>query len=552
HVDSDYDGHYFHLMAVSGMEWSLKRDMYLNFWFCIKPNYGYNFSSCFYRSSHVITDWDFTGEWLGVTNNQNCYNNTQTEAVLKYTPDPRVKRTQVLWYNRNNQSSADLAAVKKYNPEAATINEGEYKFPFFDGARVYILYMAFFDEDNDLLLTTGYVVQSNLFNADEWEDVGVGKFEPTLFESYLSPNRDRMHYTPDLTSFAPYDVKIIRRKDTPEVIRIVNPFGVGTPFENIDTAYGIFVDESYSEMEIYFYHDQDYFIEIDTREDENGWGTLKANQFSGIYWENWSNPFSGNVVMDNGVIRDKYGSEFILTLPGAKSKDPAIVDISEYDPRPITDVFFSEKYTQESAPSVKIECPANAYRVYAATVSAHNYDPQSTPKDMVAGKVTRTVSMYGYSYGNSTLTVDLQYPDPHWSQVRAGSSDDNSYKIVIVATSSNGDIQGVTAVDHTRATDESVKIGTVTFVDPVLQIYTEYQEITADIYEYKDRPGLFRIDTPWEKSLYPKYPNAFSSGLETPTDLIIDATDPEKVEIIYGCVGYGDPLNEIYMWHALT
>lgn len=344
HEQSTYEGNFVHLMAVSGMEWSLKRDMYLNFWFCIEPNYGYNFSDCFYRSQHVITDWKFSVEWEGVTNDMYCYNNTQTEAILKYTPDPRVKRTQVLWYNSADYNSTDFSSIAKYNPEAATLNEGDNIFPFFDGAGTYVLAVAFFDEENDRILGSSSFsrVISNLFNPDEWEDVGVGKFDPTLFDNYRRFTYDDvMSYSPDVASFAPYDVKIIRRKDNPEIIRVVNPFNTGTPFENIDISYGIFngyssvFNEYYdneTRMEIYFYHDQDYFIEIDTREDEYGCGLLKANQFSGFYWGNWSNPFSGDVAMDDGVIRDKYGDCFILTLPDTGSVNEVIDDETDAAP----------------------------------------------------------------------------------------------------------------------------------------------------------------------------------------------------------------------------
>lgn len=566
-AESTYDGHYFHLNSFSGKEWSLKRDMYLHFWFCIMPNYGYNFSDCYYRSSRVITDWAYSMKWEGLTNNMWCYNNTQTEAVLDYTPDPRVKRAQYLWYNNADYASLDFSVVTKYNPEAETLKEGENLLPFFDGAGQYGLYLAFFDEENDVVLSGRYIdVRSNLFNPDEWEDVGMGKFDPILFDDYRRYSySDVMYYEPDVAGFEPYDVKVIRRKDTPEIIRIVNPFNTGTPFENIDTFYGIcngycaLFDVYYDNetiMEGYCYHDQDYFIEIDTRENEYGEMPLNGSLFSGIYsTTNVGGTFGGHARIKDGVIRD-FNDNFILTLPGSKPKELTVVDVFYKDHRTINEIFFSEKYSQKSSPSVKVDIPWNVYKVSAALISAQDYDSESTPKDVMAGKIpnTKTVSPYaGYAI-DATYNIDFDYPEPLNSDVHAMASDNKNYKIVMVSASSNGDIQHVAAVDHVRSDnpDESVKIGTVEFLDPVFFSYGLVVWVKADIYEYTDRPGLFRIETPWEKSDYSKYPSSFTSVLDTPTDLIIDATNPEKVEIIYGCVGYGSPGNERYMWHVLA
>ncbi len=563
HEESTYDGHYFHLNSFSGKEWSLKRDMYLHFWFCIMPNYGYNFSDCYYRSSRVITDWAYSMKWEGLTNNMWCYNNTQTEAVLNYTPDPRVKRAQYLWYNRADYASLDLSEVTKYNPDAETLKVGENLLPFFDGAGLYELYIAFFDEENDVVLTGRYVdVRSNLFNPDEWEDVGIGKFDPILFDDYRRYSYSEiMYYEPDVTSFEPYDVKVIRRKDTPEIIRIVNPFNTGTPFENIDTIYGIFngyyaeYDYYYDNetiMENYCYHDQDYFIEIDTRENELGEMPVNGYLFNGIYSTNLGLPFSGYVKIKDGVMRD-FANDYILTLPGSEPKELTVVDVFYKDHRTINEIFFSEKYTQKSSPCVKVDIPWNVYKVSAALVSAEDYDSESTPKDVMAGKIPNTKTEY-YFAGTSTYNFDFDYPDKPQSDVHAIASDNTNYKIVIVSASSNGDIQHVAAVDHVRSDnpDECVKIGTVEFLDPIFRAYGLEVPINADIYEYADRPGLLRIETPWEKSKYLMYPSTFASVLDTPTDLIIDATNPEKVEIIYGCVGYGSPRNDCYMWHALA
>ena len=555
--ESTYEGNFLHLRPMSNIKWYIKLPVYLNIWFMADSYRGYNLSSMQYQSDRVITGLDIL-RWKGLAPVIRCYNNTDTECIATYTPDPRIKRAQYLWYKMSQTEFPDLSVIKEYNPDADALKDGDNTFSFFDGAGLYRLYITCFDEENDLVAEIPAGAVSNFFNPDDWEDVGTGKFEPLLFTEYRrGMYEDIMTYTPDITKFDPYDVKVIRRKDTPEIIRVVNPFGAGTPYENIDTIIGeidysdIYEDGGISEMYISVFHDQDYFIEIDTREIKDGYNDgfpINRYLYRGLYWDNFGgHTFGYNAIIKDGIIKDEFNSEFILTLPDAKPGSPSVKTSLE---KSDNTTFFEPEYAVASRLAVDIDFPADIYKYHVAVLCTQDYDPETTPKDIIEGKIPDVQSGWGHSG-----THKFNYPNPMQSGTASTLSENNSYKIVAIATSSNGNIKYMSVTDHTRQADMTTTelIGTVSFIDPVLRAYGVEHTVTADIYEYPGRPGFFCIKAPWENSLYSGNLNIFEKPEEytTPTDLIIDATDPERVKIEYGCVGYGNPSNDIFMWYAV-
>ncbi len=278
---------------------------------------------------------------------------TEMAPTAKYV----LSRLSGYVFNEDGTYQDGLTMLSDNDARCVSLIPGDNYIPLSDGSGNYTLSWAAYDPEgnclNTMAMTRWFSVRAShsvVNTADdpsvEWVDLGQGMFWPTTFFSYADHLSPEWAYTPDIAHMS-YPVAVQQRKDNPDIIRIVDPFGEGTPFEEINSVTRYFkydeVIQGTNEDFVTFYHTDKGYIEIHLDK------SYVANRYLNIAWYNmlynftcineeletlagWYVDFSPQ--LKEGTIRydidDPVWNEpqFILQLPNSKGTYLEVSDAS--------------------------------------------------------------------------------------------------------------------------------------------------------------------------------------------------------------------------------
>ena len=577
---STYDGQHLWLMgttATGQFVWSPKNDMVTFFYFLVAPGYGYQSSGAGYVSNKKpiprprLTMVEHDTDCLNTRYLSAYYGNTATQASFDYEPDSIITYAEYIWYKAPGYIDESGNVVRyldnfSYKSEISKeLKPGRLNLDFFDGPGIYTLAVRFYDKDNDCLISSRVSCLSNLYDTYEWETLGTGKLEIPLFSDYAvwSPGMTPYcTYTPDVASIGAYEVTVERRKDNHNIYRVVNPFGQGTPFENITSVSAQFSDGFLSSDDdfITFFHDQDYYLVFDNSDPEYPFVDDRAR---GFHWSNsggdtWYSAkydklnYRAPLLPEERPIRDnviycgsnKTVPEFVLWLPGANEAavDMACepVDPSQANP---TDKMFNHHSSAASAVNVDIELGIDISCAYIAAVPTAEYDPVTTVDDIVNRRIPVTST-----FDSGTFRVTLTPPSSASTASAArAEANPNDYTVVVASFIGRGTLKKVTTeqIDVTAIDEFATKIGTAQMTDPIAYILNMPYVVTTDVYESSQRPGVYLLKSPWDNQAFD--PTILGRHCDESHDWVIDATTPDAVHVERGFTGLKDVDYNIYL-----
>lgn len=613
--NSVFDGGYVHLnpYTYTGLEWKPKFNIPLSFFYLISPGYGYNGRNAYYQSDNIqaspVVDVKILTQF-SLGEYSQCFGRDVKEILLSYANVNHVAvRAEYVWTKDGiyNDNGKEISCSEMFSKGLAKeLKEGEFTLSFNDGPGTYQLLIRFYDADGDYVtgVSAGYI--SNIDDNYEWETRGEGLFDPTrlarFYTEYLSRYTNNK-LTPEIRQIKdPYKVTVQERKDAPGVYRIVNPYGPGTPFADIDSVRYSFTDENYADTTYYFDnpdwivfdHSEPYYIVIDTRDPakpfvesrncgmriSNGLGawTINGCRNESLLYSSTNNMLS----IKDGIIAAGFSSdEFTLRLPDAIDVIPNFECTYEEneDNKTVIETMFTMHDATATYVDITYELPIDAYMAKFALIPLEEYDELTVVDKIISGEIESTECR---NYGMSE-TIRLKIPEASaseaaYKQLTISSSeeeeDSKSVYMVVVVTCDAYSRPRQCVSQNIAIKNSSLslgkKIGEATFRDPLLGIYSfNGIKITdnilyADVYENPEKKGVYTLISPWQfNNFYAPYSNQFVSHCEENHNWVIDARDPERVTITKGYTGFNDvsaaqghlycvdeaSMNHIYLGH---
>lgn len=614
---SVFDGGYVHLYpyTYTGLEWKPKFNIPLSFFYLVSPGYGYNGRNAYYQSDNVqaapvvnvkiLTPFNL-GEY-----SQGFGRDVKEISLLYENINHVAVRAEYVWtkdgiYNDNGNEISCSDMFRK--GLAKELKEGKFTLSFNDGPGTYQLLIRFYDADGDYVTGVTAAYTSNIDDGYEWENIGEGLFDPTRltrFYAQYMPAYTNNKLTPEIRQIKdPYKVTVQERKDAPGVYRIVNPYGPGTPFADIDSVRYSFTVEHYADTTYYFDkpdwivfdHSEPYYIVIDTRDPakpfvesrncgmrmSNGLGswTINGCRNESLLYSSTNNML---YIKDGIIAAGISADEFTLRLPDAINVIPNFeCTYTESDNQTVTEVMFTMHDDDATYVDISYELPMDAYMAKFALIPLEEYDELTIVDKIISGEIESTERLnYGVIY--PTETVRLKVPEISASEATyksltiASTEEEDSkdvYKVVVVTCDVyNRPRQCVSQDIAIKNSGVSLgkKIGEATFRDPLVGIYRfNGVQITdnilyADVYENPEKKGVYTLISPWQfNNFYAPYSNQFISHCEENHNWVIDARDPERVTITKGYTGFNDvsaaqghlycvdeaSMNHIYLGHS--
>lgn len=358
----EFDDGVWHIAkrTPGGTFFTVDKPMAFNVFFLVNSASG--LSSVTYYKSDKCPDYSVNVE-VGGDIVKGCYlvsdgvHVTFTPTEMAPTAKYVLSRLSGYVLNDDGTYQDGLTMLSDNDSRCVSLSPGDNYIPLADGSGNYTLMWSAYDPDGNCLNTTAMtrwftvrashsVVNTADDTSVEWVDLGQGMFWPTTFFTYADQVYPIWSYTPDIAHWS-YPVAVQQRKDNPDIIRIVDPFGNGTPFEDINSVTGYFeYDEIFkatNEDFVTFYHNAKGYIEIHLDK------SYVANRYLNMYWINMLYQFNcincewaalAGLYVDRipklkeGTIsydcEDPWGGmpEFILQLPDGKGTYLEVSDAS--------------------------------------------------------------------------------------------------------------------------------------------------------------------------------------------------------------------------------
>lgn len=252
--------------------------------------YGWNADDMVYYSSNILEDGyhpfmtfnRYDADNVTVSVNEEIPQGWSVKVVLTRGKD-KIEKDSYTYY------IGEAIAYNMIEMPMVTLKQGLNTLPFTEGPGYYTLWIIRYDPDGEWWSWGGGLVMNTGYDNYEWEPVGVGQLKVNLFKNYADA-QEGFGYEPNIAAgkyIEPYDVKIERRKDLHGVIRIVNPFGKGTPYgelENVD-LYLIRDDKvsTFDSIVQFLPRDRNYYSVLDTRNEPYPY---EMDYAPGFYFEN--------------------------------------------------------------------------------------------------------------------------------------------------------------------------------------------------------------------------------------------------------------------------